>query len=97
MRKKLCRDYLVRLVYPEDLIQYVGIVDLENSPRRTNYERYFADLGSRDEITQAVEDACFETDSLACRHCCPFDDWDEEDPTLCMTGFLNWLDKEATV
>ncbi len=73
-------------------------IDLDASPKRTNYERYFADLGSLDEIKEAFDDiepcdpgACFS---------CPFRKWGQ---AFCMggtgscLGFKAWLNQEATL
>ena len=48
-------------------------VDLEASPERTNYERYFADLGTRDEVVDAA-DSCLFDRSISCSGC-PIDGW----------------------
>ena len=61
MSEPLGRDRLGRLVYEDDLIFPDNtmsdgdfIVCLNESPKHTNYERYFADLGGFSEIHKAV-------------------------------------------
>lgn len=72
-------------------------VDLEASPERTNYERYFADLGTLDEVIDAG-DSCICDMSLWCSDC-PFYRWGEAfgiSPYDCI-AFIRWLYEKAVV
>lgn len=101
------RDSLGRLIYRGDV--FIGLdaeaawwrrkeltVDLEKSPKRTNYERYFADIGTLDEVI----DAAFNGSDVLCEDC-PLYRWGE----LCgfdyewsgCAGFGRWLEQEATL
>lgn len=68
-------------------------VILEASPKQTNYARYYADLGTIEEIENASEEICHELEE--CRQC-PFDRWAKIDPyALCKESFKHWLKQEA--
>lgn len=71
-------------------------VDLAVSPERSNYQRYFADLGTLDEITDAVYDC----PDLLCGHC-PLYHWGSlygyGAPWQSCAGFKRWLDEVATI
>ena len=72
-------------------------VDLEASPERTNYERYFADLGTRDEVVDAA-DSCLFDRSISCSGC-PIDGWGAAfgmSSAYC-GSFSDWLDETAVV
>lgn len=72
-------------------------VDLDASPERTNYERYFADLGTLDEVIDAG-DSCICDMSLWCSDC-PFYRWGEAfgiSPYDCI-AFIRWLYEKAVV
>lgn len=72
-------------------------VDLEASPERTNYERYFADLGTREEVAEAAKAIC------ACSCECPacvLNDWCETfrvESGFCLLSFCCWLNKRAVI
>ena len=77
------------------------IVDLDQSPKRTNYDRYFADIGTIDEIKKAFKtnDLCFVS---ACRKSlCPFWNWgwefDSDDGVDSCINFRDWLDEVAVL
>lgn len=68
------------------------VIDLAASPYRTNYERYFADLGTFDEVIDAYEE---EPESICADACptCPF---------AFLAGgdcyyFQKWLNEKAVV
>ena len=67
-------------------------VDLAASPSRTNYERYFADLGTIDQIIVAYMDDVLQSDDLF---------WVDFQHELWWdygyAGFEAWLKQEATV
>lgn len=70
-----------------------AIVDLEASPKHTNYERYFADLGTLDEIRKARDCICLVTSLTDCESGgCVFDNWCDS-----RTAFARWLEQEATL
>lgn len=46
-------------------------VDLAASPSRTNHERYFADLGTRDEVVAAFHSISCQEEEISCFEC-PF-------------------------
>lgn len=73
-------------------------VDLNNSPRRTNHERYFAGFGSVDDVLAIKENICIDIGM----HCldCPFTWWGsnfsvKDDPSC--GGFGLWLKQEAVM
>lgn len=74
-------------------------VDLNLSPERTNYERYFADKGTFDEI----EDAFTFREPCGSEYCetCPFQAWGEwfggGDSVGSCINFYDWLEEEATI
>ena len=72
-------------------------VDLAASPERTNYERYFADLGTFDEVIKAA-DSCVFDKSIFCLGC-PLDDWGVafEMPYVDCGAFNTWLNETAVV
>lgn len=72
-------------------------VDLAASPERTNYERYFADLGTREEVADASE-SCIYDHSISCIGC-PLDEWGATFgmPSKHCGAFDIWLDKKAVV
>lgn len=80
----LCTSRIVHRL-PANLVT----VDLDASPERTNYERYFSDLGTREEVREAAASTC---DDAICRDC-PFDGA----PWWCYDGFYRWLDEKAVV
>ena len=70
-------------------------VDLEASPKRTNYERYFADLGTLSTVCVAKSKICFDTPTSDCvEGKCTFGYW-------CGVGkglfFYDWLKEKATI
>ena len=70
------------------------MVIFEDSPKRTNYERYFADLGTEDEIRSVI----FDCEGSECGTC-PFLRWGGEfhvGPWTTCYGFPAWLGREAT-
>lgn len=71
-------------------------IDLAASPERTNYERYFADLGSWEDVLDAITYAC---DTLGCADC-PIEDWPElfgSGEISCLAAFLRWLGEPAVL
>lgn len=81
-------DAVIRLL--EDLPHYE--VDIENSPPKSNFERYFADLGLREEIDSACTHICETLPSEEClAGSCVFDRWCDDG-----TSFRDWLQEEAT-
>lgn len=72
-------------------------VDLDASPERTNYERYFADLGTRDEVVEAA-DSCLYDRSISCSSC-PLCGWGAAfgTPSAYCDFFVDWLDKKAAI
>ena len=95
------RDELGRVVYPRDKMKLTEIfprgkivVDLIGSEPRTNYERYFADLGTLDDVILAFV-------MMKCDVCtpgCPFFNWPGGDNFYdddC-TNFVTWLSRTAT-
>lgn len=75
-------------------------VDLNLSPERTNYERYFADLGTLDQVVQCSDEICKQYDGKACTETsCPFCWWSlcfwADGP--CLESFATWLEEEATI
>jgi len=72
-------------------------VDLAASPERTNYERYFADLGTRDEVVEAA-DSCLYDRSISCSSC-PLCGWGAAfgTPSAYCDFFVDWLDKKAVI
>lgn len=76
-----------------------ALVDLETSPKRTNYERYFADIGSQETIDQAVDQIC-DSQGTDCSDTCPFWNWEYDADVgecYCIEAFKEWLEQEATV
>lgn len=72
-------------------------VDLAASPGRTNYERYFADLGTRDEVVEAA-DSCLYDRSISCSGC-PIDGWGAAfgmSSAYC-DSFSDWLYERAVI
>ena len=81
-------------------------IDLAASPKRSNYQRYFADLGTFDEICRIVDEICSEEaakNPYQCPHWCPLEVWTEpyasifDANELCRIAFKLWLQQEATV
>lgn len=70
-------------------------VDIDASPCLTNYERYFADLGTFEAVLDAVDDDCFRHE---CRTCV-FDGWGMRFGTVPADchGFGTWLDERAVI
>lgn len=66
-------------------------VDLAASPPRTNYERYFADLGTREEVVAAFYAINCQADGIGCFEC-PFKLTAGE---CCYWPY--WLDERAVV
>lgn len=73
------------------------VVDLEKSPKHSNFERYFADLGTLEEVMDGFRDCR----GISC-YDCPFRGWnrafgmDYSFPSQC-TGFPKWLGEVAAV
>lgn len=67
-------------------------VDLTASPKRTNFERYFAGMTTRDEIHDLMSEHCDWKDPRCGQ--CPFSGWLGTDDC---EGFFIWLDEEATI
>lgn len=69
-------------------------VDLEASPKRSNFERYFADLGTFDAVEHAYSFGC----DYNCENC-PFDSWgkatDSKSKFTTCLAFWDWLDEVA--
>lgn len=67
-------------------------IDPDRSPSRTNYERWFADLGTREEVFRALHKAC--TDGCSD---CPIKDWPETayPGASCFSSFAVWIDEMA--
>lgn len=72
-------------------------VDLASSPPRTNYVRYFADIGTREEVIEA-SDVCVHDTWIPCSTCV-FEGWGES--FGCRDdgcgGFDEWLDTHAVI
>ena len=72
-------------------------VDLTASPDRTNYERYFADLGTHEEVARSMPhgDECLDG---ACDSC-PFDYWGKAFSMPCdyCVAFDDWLNEKAVI
>ena len=69
-------------------------VDPFRSPSRTNYERWFADLGTRDEVGSACYGICRAEARCWCE--CELDKLVHEAGLPgCLRAFWNWLDGEA--
>lgn len=74
-------------------------VELDDSPKRSNYARYFADLGTIEEVIDAsntrIEQDCR---GQSCNEC-PFNWWGEvfDCITLYCFEFPEWLMKEAVL
>lgn len=73
-------------------------VDLAASPPRTNYERYFADLGTRAEVDAAREAECGDLRHESCWPC-PFRQWGSAFSMPCWSclAFDGWLDERAVI
>lgn len=87
--------YLVDITRFFNFPAFVLEVDLKESPSHTNYERYFADLGTLDEVITAFLRSC--TDDMDC-HECPFSrfgEWIDRETPSCVS-FEFWLYREAT-
>ena len=72
-------------------------VDLAASAYRTNYERYFADLGTREGVIEAAMLAC--RGVRPCRTC-PLWGWSAAFGVrvgICILGFDAWLDERAAI
>ena len=72
-------------------------VELADSPGRTNYQRYFADLGTLDEVI----DAAYNGPDILCERC-PFYRWGSlygnlDDEWSGCAGFRRWLEQVATI
>lgn len=106
------RDKLGRIVYESDVldngmrITFIGKrtdasdleIDLAASPDRTNYERYFADLGTREEVQDAYLSHCSNT--AHCSDSFAFYNWGratDEDCCFTCEYFPWWLDKKAVI
>lgn len=68
-------------------------IDLDASPDHTNYERYFADLGTRADVQNAFfDEPDYLCDGPSCCDTCPFN---------LITGncgeFIDWLDEKAVI
>ena len=73
------------------------IIDLSASPCLTNYERYFADLGTREEVADAA-DSCLGDESRTCE-LCPLAGWGKafgSHPFGCVY-FNRWLIERAVI
>lgn len=66
-------------------------VDLAASPEHTNHERYFADLGTRDEVVSAFDAINCQADGISCFEC-PFELISGD--CFCWPG---WLDEKAVI
>lgn len=66
-------------------------VDLASSPEHTNHERYFADLGTREEVVAAFYAINCQADGIGCFEC-PFELIAGE---CCYWPY--WLDERAVV
>lgn len=66
-------------------------IDLDASPKRTNFERYFADLGTIEEIGEAINSDCNCYIEEASAFWCDFAEHFHPD------GVGYWLKQEATV
>lgn len=106
--KEVTRDVYGRVIYRDDEILTTIdfetdteklIVDIDRSPERTNYERYFSDIGSLDDIVEAFAVMpCLEL----CDESCPFFNWprnfgfsDSKDEDC--EEFILWLESKATI
>jgi len=94
-------SYTIVVAHPSGvstaLIASFVAVDLAASPERTNHERYFADLGTREEVYIAACDIC--VDSRKCS-ACVLNDWHETfgaENGMCLSSFNRWLDERAVV
>lgn len=70
-------------------------VDPFRSPERTNYERWLADIGTRDDIECALLTLCPRNDDCGC---CPFDNWGFEFSVHGMHGcggMFDWINMRA--
>lgn len=105
--KEGTRDVYGRIIYHDDKILITTdletnseklMVDIDHSPGRTNYERYFSDIGSMDDIADAFAAMpCLES----CDESCPFFNWprnvgfpDSKDNDC--EEFILWLESRAT-
>ena len=113
MSEAMPRDSLGRIVYVGDVwedgtrvisiqegssARFAETLDLAASPARTNYERYFADLGTRDEVRFAVSREC---NSRSCSGCV-FANWVSmaycgSGIGFCYIPFNRWLDMKAVI
>lgn len=74
-------------------------VNLSASPERTNYERYFADIATRDDIEDARVGVCDSVLDDACSNCV-FYDWEkffDIHIVVDCDGFDAWLDERAVI
>ena len=85
-------DWDYENIEPDD-----SIVDLAWSPERTNYERYFADLGTFEDIIEHTEDFCDDCFILGARNC-PYYNWKRpcDSGFSCRWAFQYWLTQKAT-
>lgn len=73
------------------------IVDFAASPKRSNFERYFADLGTMDDVLLAQKRICLSVSGFDCvQGDCVFGSWCNSD-WLGYDSFMAWLQQEATV
>lgn len=113
MTKAMPRDKLGRIVYEGDVldngmrIAFVGKrscaldleIDLSMYPERTNHERYFADVGTLEEVIGAFNESCDCTPDCECWKC-PFSMWGDRfkcDSSVTCVGFKYWLDEMAVI
>ena len=98
---KILPDDEAKIAFPTGGVGFIpfrfGIIDLAASPEHTSYERYFADLGTRDEVVVAA-DSCLGDDSSTCDRC-PLEGWGKAfgfHPAGC-AYFNRWLDERAVI
>lgn len=88
-------SYTIVVAHPSGvstaLIASFVAVDLAASPEHTNHERYFADLGTRDEVVSAFDAINCQADGISCFEC-PFELIAGE---CCCWPY--WLDEKAVI
>lgn len=72
----ILRDDEAKIAFPTGGVGFIPLrfveICLAASPLRTNYERYFADLGTREEIVAAFYAINCQADGIGCFEC-PFE------------------------
>lgn len=95
-------EYEAKITFPTGGTGFIPLrimsaINLEASPECTNYERYFADLGTRAEIIRAIVSACGECDECPCTIGDIIELVKGYETVGCFAPFGHWLDEKAVI